>query len=54
VDIEKIKTYILTDKVKKLAEELGPNGTYPTGLYDDKGIEYRVKLVDNVIVTVLS
>lgn len=53
-DIEKIKTYILTDKVRKLAEELGPNGTYPTGLYDDKGVEYRVRLIDNIIVTILT
>jgi predicted RNase H-like nuclease (RuvC/YqgF family) len=54
VEMDKIKENILTEKVKKLIDELGPNGTYPTGMYNKKGTEYRVKVVDNVIVTVLS
>jgi predicted nucleic acid-binding Zn-ribbon protein len=30
VEMDKIKENILTEKVKKLIDELGPNGTYPT------------------------
>ena len=53
-DPEEVKRNILTEKVRQLINELGPNGTYPTGQHDNKGIEYRVKVVDNVIVTILT
>ena len=47
LDIEKIKTLILSEEVMGLVEELGGNGSYPAD-------GFKVVMKDNVVTTIIT